>query len=112
MRGRVRVAHLSSSAEKIVSFRLFGLTVMFLMTGVRLDGLTSAAWSRKRQALLWQGLPTLPPGRPKVSRSQARQERRPAVRLTAGSGDPRRTSLHAFTVRPEVLLGTGPTVMW
>ena len=75
MRGRVRVAHLSSSAEKIVSFRLFGLTVMFLMTGVRLDSLTSAAWSRKRQA-----------GRCEC--------------------------LLELTVRPEVLLGAGPTLMW
>jgi len=58
-----------------VSFRLSGLTVMFLMTGVRLDSLTSAAWSRKRQAEQCE-------------------------------------CLLAFTVRPEVLLGSGPTIMW
>ena len=75
MRGGVRVGHLGESAEKTVQVRLFGLTVMFLMTGVRLDGLTSAAWSRKRQA---------------------------------GKCE----CLLEFTVRPEVLLGTGPTVMW
>jgi len=49
--------------------------VMFLMTGVRLDSLTSAAWSRKRQA---------------------------------GKCE----CLLAFTVKPEVLLGSGPTIMW
>ena len=75
MRGRVRVGHLSESAEKTVKVRLFGLTVMFLMTGVSLDSLTSAAWSRKRQA---------------------------------GKCE----CLLAFTVRPEVLLGSGPTIMW
>ena len=32
MGGGVRVAHLSSSAEKSVSFRLSGLTVMFIET--------------------------------------------------------------------------------
>ena len=55
--------------------RPFGLTVMFLMTGVRLDSLTSAAWSRKRQA---------------------------------GKCE----CLLEFTVRPEVLLGSGPTILW
>ena len=69
------VGHLSESAEKTVQVRLFGLTVMFIMTGVRLDSLTSAAWSRKRQA---------------------------------GKCE----CLLAFTVRPEVLLGPGPTIMW
>jgi hypothetical protein len=58
-----------------VSFRLFGLAVMFLMTGVRLDSLTSAAWSRKRQA---------------------------------GKCE----CLLAFTVWPEVVLGSGPTITW
>ena len=38
---------------------------------------------------LWQGLLTLTPGRPKVSRPPG--ARRPSVRTTAGSGDPRRT---------------------
>jgi hypothetical protein len=75
MRGWVRVGHLSESAEKTVQVRLFGLTVMFLMTGVRLDSPTSAAWSRKRQA----GKCECP---------------------------------LAFTVRPEDLLGSGPTIMW
>jgi len=75
MRGGVRVGHLSESAEKTVQVRLFGLTVMFLMTGVRLDSLTSADWSRKRQA---------------------------------GKCE----CLLEFTVRPEVLLGSGPTIMW
>jgi len=45
------------------------------MTGVRLDSLTSAAWSRKRQA---------------------------------GKCE----CLLEFTVRPEVLLGSGPTIRW
>jgi hypothetical protein len=58
-----------------VSFELSGLTVMFLMTGVRLDSLTSAAWSRKRQAGKCECLLEL-------------------------------------TVRPEVLLGAGPTITW
>ena len=41
---------ISVSPRKRLCRSGFGLTVMFLMTGVRLDSLTSAAWSRKRQA--------------------------------------------------------------
>jgi hypothetical protein len=37
---------------------------------------------------LWQGLPTLPPGRPKVSEPNVRPET--FGQVTAGSGDPRR----------------------
>ena len=104
MRGRVRVAHLSSSAEKIVSFRLFGLTVMFLMTGVRLDSLTSAAWSCCG----------------KVSRPCHPADRRSPVPRRFKKGDLRSGSRRGqetraekeFAVRPEVLLGSGPTITW
>ena len=47
-------------------------------------------FARPRTAL-WRGLPTSPPGRPKVSKFEAVARGRPSVPQAAGSGDPRRT---------------------
>ena len=51
--------------------------------------------------LLWQGLPTLPPRRPRVS--SPKPQRRPAVPLPAGSGDPPEQSAPHRVVGPPDL---------
>ena len=50
-------------------------------------GITSRSSRNQDQTKLWQGLLTLPLGRPKVS--NPKPGGRPTVQQTAGSGDPR-----------------------
>jgi len=80
MRGGVRVGHLSESAEKTVQVRLFGLTVMFLMTAVRLDGLTSATL-RASGAISHSHRQRIPAKRPHCSHHDRSQPDAPPIPL-------------------------------
>ena len=70
-------------------------------------GITSRSSRNQDQTKLWQGLLTLPLGRPKVS--NPKPGGRPTVQQTAGSGDPPNRQLEIRKLFPARSLIRAPT---